>query len=104
MRNTDETDWLSTQNLIRNSQVYYSTQNYNKLGQSIDIKHLAKYVDRSRQKYKKLLSNTVGKDISIDVINQQVETLTRKEIKDGIQTIQYQVNTLNYIGALISDN
>ena len=63
-------------------------------GQSIDIKHLAKYVDKSRQKYKKLLSNTVGKDISIDVINQQVETLTREEIKDGIQTIQYQVNTL----------
>lgn len=65
-------------------------------GQSVDIKHLAKYVERSRQKLRKTLTEAAGEDAStnIDMIEKQVEALVKKEIKDGVQTIQYQVNTL----------
>lgn len=32
--------------------------------------------------------------------NELAEALTRKEVKDGIQTLQYQINTLSCWGAL----
>lgn len=59
-------------------------------GQSIDIKHLGKYVGISRQKKRKLLTGVVPDD----VLDEAVERLTRQELSAGVQTIQYQINTL----------
>ena len=55
-------------------------------GQSISIKHLAKYLKRSEERYCNMLNLTPQDDI--------IKTLVRKELESGVQTIQYQVNTL----------
>ena len=60
-------------------------------GQSVDIRHLGKYLRRSREKYKILLEDTIE-----DVVQREkaVEALLKKELQSGVQTIQYQINTL----------
>ena len=68
-------------------------------GQSISLTHLAPFVDISRKKIRKeveeefvLVEQTyLERDSVIDTI---VEKRVREEIKRGVQTIQYQVNTL----------
>lgn len=59
-------------------------------GQSISLTHLAPFVDISRQKIRKELEEEQGNNIDYNV-----EKRLRKEIADGVQTIQYQINTLN---------
>ena len=62
-------------------------------GQSITLSHLAPFVDVSRQKIREeVLHEFNGFDV-IDVDN-IVENRVRKEVRDGVQLIQYQVNTL----------
>lgn len=60
-------------------------------GQSVDIRHLGKYLRRSREKYKTLLQDTID-----DVAQREkaIDALLRKELQSGVQTIQYQINTL----------
>ena len=62
-------------------------------GQSISLAHLAPFVQASREKFRKdysqLLSFMDEKDY-----NEFIETLVRKDIVKGVQTIQYQVVTL----------
>ena len=60
-------------------------------GQSVDIRHLGKYLRRSREKYKKLLQDTIT---DVNQREQAVEALLKKELQSGVQTIQYQINTL----------
>lgn len=71
-------------------------------GQSISLAHLAPFVDISRQKIRKEVEHELcdvadtlleGKALE-ETINRVVEERLRKEIKDGIQTIQYQLVTL----------
>ena len=68
-------------------------------GQSITLSHLAPFVDVSRQKIKKNileeLMNLGFSTINESQVNQLVETEVKEEIKRGIQTMQYQINTLN---------
>ena len=69
-------------------------------GQSITLSHLAPFVDISRQKIRKEveeeLTSVVG--LKSDYIEAEIEEITerrvRAEVKRGVQTIQYQVNTL----------
>ncbi len=66
-------------------------------GQSISLAHLAPFVQSSREKIKKdLLAelSTNGIELSNEKIDSIVENRLRKEVKDGVQTIQYQVLTL----------
>ena len=66
-------------------------------GQTITLSHLAPFVDISRQKYREEIreeNELIHKNLSEDEINEIAEIRTRKEIKSGIQTIQYQVITL----------
>ena len=66
-------------------------------GQSISLTHLAKFVDVSRQALRKEVakeSEDTGLNLSKEQINRIAEKRLRKEIKAGIQTIQYQVLTL----------
>ena len=60
-------------------------------GQSVDIRHLGKYLRRSREKYKALLQDTISDAVQRE---QAIEALLKKELQSGVQTIQYQINTL----------
>lgn len=60
-------------------------------GQSVDIRHLGKYLRRSKEKYRKMLSEAISDSKELE---QAVERLLRKELESGVQTIQYQINTL----------
>ena len=72
-------------------------------GQSITLSHLAPFVEASRQKIKaevqeELKSLYMSEGISFDdwhrLVNKITEKRVRAEVKRGVQTIQYQVNTL----------
>ena len=60
-------------------------------GQSIDIRHLGKYLRRSKMKYYNMLKECISSQAELD---QTVEALMKKELASGVQTIQYQINTL----------
>lgn len=61
-------------------------------GQTITLSHLAPFVEVSRQKIRKRISKIAG--LTKKQIDELVHEELVKEIKDGIQTIQYQVITL----------
>ncbi|MCR5770589.1 MAG: anaerobic ribonucleoside-triphosphate reductase [Butyrivibrio sp.] len=66
-------------------------------GQSITLSHLVPFVDVSRQKFRKQVRmelEQAGIDTTEEKINEIAEMRVRKEIKDGVQEIQYQVITL----------
>ena len=66
-------------------------------GQTISLAHLAPFVDISRQRYREEVQHELGiagMDAPEDTINQLAEMRVLKEIKDGVQTVQYQINTL----------
>jgi len=60
-------------------------------GQSIDIRHLGKYLRVSKQKYYDLLGSSITNEAELEAT---VETLIKRELTAGVQTIQYQINTL----------
>lgn len=63
-------------------------------GQSIEMKHLGKYVKRSKEKYRKRFKAILKEEVSKETLNTLVEEEVKKEIESGVQTIQYQINTL----------
>ena len=60
-------------------------------GQSVDIRHLGKYLRKSRERYKVLLQDTLTDK---EELQKAVDLLLKKELQSGVQTIQYQINTL----------
>ena len=60
-------------------------------GQSVDIRHLGKYLRRSRERYYEMVMPLGLTGLETEQI---VETLLQKELSSGVQTIQYQINTL----------
>ncbi|MEE8808052.1 MAG: anaerobic ribonucleoside-triphosphate reductase [Lactimicrobium sp.] len=66
-------------------------------GQTITLSHLAPFVEVSRRKHRENVASEVaeaGLNLSQDQINAIAEQRVHKEIKDGVQTIQYQIITL----------
>lgn len=64
-------------------------------GQSISLAHLAPFVDVSRQNItKQIIDELHDVEISEEQFDEIVEKRLRREIRKGIQTIQYQVVTL----------
>ena len=63
-------------------------------GQSVDLKHLGKYLRKSYNKFKKELEKKYGGKLSKDTIESLVQDRLKAELKAGVQTIQYQINTL----------
>ena len=63
-------------------------------GQSVDMIHLGKYVRKSYNKYKKRLEDKYKGKISDEIIEDMVQDLLKAEVTAGVQTIQYQINTL----------
>lgn len=66
-------------------------------GQSITMSHLAPFVDISRKKFRKEVEKELldaGIHADQETIDHIAELRVKKEIKQGVQTIQYQVITL----------
>lgn len=63
-------------------------------GQSVDIKHLGKYLRKSREKYTKHYSEEFGSEMNPQLIDKFVRYRLEDELRSGVQTIQYQINTL----------
>lgn len=63
-------------------------------GQSVAVKHLGKYLRRSREKYERELREEFGDTMGQDELQRIVDIRLRDELKSGVQTIQYQINTL----------
>ena len=63
-------------------------------GQSVDMKHLGKYLRKSYNKFKKELETKYKGKLSNDTIEDIVQDRLKAELKAGVQTIQYQINTL----------
>ena len=66
-------------------------------GQTISLAHLTPFVDVSRQKYRWEIREefqTVGVSFTEDEIEEIAEIRVRREVERGIQTIQYQIQTL----------
>lgn len=60
-------------------------------GQSIDIRCLGKYLRKSYEKNYKLAFETLGNQ---ELASAMADKMTKKDLESGIQTIQYQINTL----------
>ena len=63
-------------------------------GQSVDVSHLGKYLRRSREKFRKKIAATCGDSCSEEMIDRLVDERVDDELRSGVQTIQYQINTL----------
>ena len=63
-------------------------------GQSVDMKHLGKYLRKSYNKFKEEIETKYKDKLSQDIIEDLVQTRLKAELKAGVQTIQYQINTL----------
>ena len=63
-------------------------------GQSVDVRHLGKYLRKSYNKYKKRYTEEIGDKIDPDTLEKLITERLKDELKSGVQTIQYQINTL----------
>ncbi|MGB4985390.1 MAG: anaerobic ribonucleoside-triphosphate reductase [Erysipelotrichaceae bacterium] len=63
-------------------------------GQSIDVSHLGKYLRKSKVKFDKEIREICGDEVSEEIINKLINQRVLKEVQSGVQTIQYQINTL----------
>ncbi len=63
-------------------------------GQSVDIKHLGKYLRKTKEKYSNHYHTELSGKVSEEIIEQIINDRLYDELKAGVQTIQYQINTL----------
>ena len=63
-------------------------------GQSVDIKHLGKYLRKSYNRFKKELTDEYKDKLGEELIEELAQTRLKTELRQGVQTIQYQINTL----------
>ncbi|MGN0415335.1 MAG: anaerobic ribonucleoside-triphosphate reductase [Agathobacter sp.] len=66
-------------------------------GQTITLSHLAPFVDVSRQKFRAEIREEMeaeGMEVVDEQVNRIAEKRLKREIKSGVQTIQYQLITL----------
>ena len=63
-------------------------------GQSVDVRHLGKYLRKSHDKYAAHYKEKYGDTISEEQLEELVNDRLHDELKSGVQTIQYQINTL----------
>ncbi len=63
-------------------------------GQSIDMIHLGKYLRKSKEKFEKEIIEELDEDFDKKVVDKLVARRLKMELRAGVQTIQYQINTL----------
>lgn len=67
-------------------------------GNTISLAHISPFIDVSRQKLRKEVENewkSIGFFLSTKEVNKIAEKRLRDEVKDGVQTIQYQLITMS---------
>lgn len=67
-------------------------------GNTISLAHISPFIDVSRQKLRKEVENewkSIGIFLSTKEVNKIAEKRLRDEVKDGVQTIQYQLITMS---------
>jgi len=62
-------------------------------GQSVDMSHLGKFVRISKEKFERQIRRH-SEDLPEEMIEKLVYDRLKEEVKAGVQTIQYQINTL----------
>lgn len=64
-------------------------------GQSVNVCHLGKYLRYSREKFRREIISEFGEDkFDANTLNHLVDIRLNDELRSGVQTIQYQINTL----------
>lgn len=63
-------------------------------GQSVDISHLGKYLRKTKEKFLRNYREKFADILSDEAIEKLAADRTMDELKSGVQTIQYQINTL----------
>ena len=63
-------------------------------GQSVDMSHLGKYLRRSKEKFRKHITYECAGQVDDATIERLVADRLKDELKSGVQTLQYQINTL----------
>lgn len=63
-------------------------------GQSVNIAHLGKYLRRTKNKYVKQCEEEFGDTLNEETKKHFVDMRVKEALKAGVQTIQYQINTL----------
>ena len=63
-------------------------------GQSVDISHLGKYIRKSYDKFVKEIQKEFKDELTPEMIEKLAMQRLKKEVSAGVQTIQYQINTL----------
>lgn len=67
-------------------------------GQTMSLAHLAPFIDVSRQKIKREVTeelNDLSKEDFDKLFDNIVNRRLKEEVSRGVQTMQYQINTLN---------
>jgi len=62
-------------------------------GQSVDIRHLGKYLRRSKEKFERQLRASEP-NLDAESFKKIIDMRVKDELASGVQTIQYQINTL----------
>lgn len=63
-------------------------------GQSVDIRHLGKYLRKSYIKFTSSLEEQFDGELTDEQIEKIAKARLKDELRSGVQTIQYQINTL----------
>ena len=63
-------------------------------GQSVDMIHLGKYLRKSYEKYKKVFDDRFKGKVDEETLEAMIQERLEDELKSGVQTMQYQINTL----------
>ena len=62
-------------------------------GQSVDVRHLGKYLRMTREKYERHYEEKYGDKVPAEVRKAFADDRIADELRSGVQTIQYQINT-----------
>ncbi len=63
--------------------------------QAVNIEHLGKYLRKSYDKFKKQVDEiNINKNFSNEVAEKTVSRMLQSELSSGVQTLEYQINTL----------
>lgn len=63
-------------------------------GQSVDMRHLGKYLRKSYCKFKAQIEAEFGEELDKEITGKMAKIRMKDELRSGVQTIQYQINTL----------
>ncbi len=63
-------------------------------GQSVDLRHLGKYLRKSREKFRAHIAYECAGRVDEETMERLVNDQLQCELKNGVQTLQYQINTL----------